>query len=443
MIDPATGGRLVVIVTVGSRGDVQPYVALGAGLREAGFRVRLACPKGFGKLVTGSGLDYVAFDNLSNDLLESEEGQISTKPGVSLVRQLGAFRRLARNAEGFFDNVLAGTWDACRDADAIVVGPHCFGGPHIAERLGVPCFWALMYPVTTTATHPIFFVPPHWRLGTAFNRLSYFVARRFVWRLKGRLINRFRRRLDLPPLGYRGLWQRASATPVLYAYSSALIPRPTDWPDRAHVTGFWFLDQQLSWSPSDALIDFLRAGPRPLFIGLGGITARDRTRFEDVLFEALALAGLRAVVTGGWDYLQGRKLPPEVHRLSEVPFEWLFPRLLGAVHHGGAGTTALALRAGLPSLIIPGFIDQPFYADRVRAAGCGPRPRMAHQWTPVSLAGALRALAEDGGLRQRAEAMAAVLRQEDGVRNAVDLIARTLAIPAEGRVASDGSRRAT
>jgi sterol 3beta-glucosyltransferase len=216
---------------------------------------------------------------------------------------------------------------------------------------------------------------------------------------------------------------------TLMGYSPHVVPHPADWPAHFHTTGYWFLDEEERWQPPAGLVDFLAAGEPPVSIGFGSMTGRDPRRLTEIVAGAVAQSGLRAVLLSGWAGLGELALPDTIYCLPGAPHSWLFPRVAAVVHHGGAGTTAAGLRAGVPSLIIPHFADQPFWGRRVHALGAGPQPIPRPKLTVDNLAAALRELVAGTGLRRQAHALARKIAQEDGVATAVHLLDQRLSGP--------------
>jgi sterol 3beta-glucosyltransferase len=320
----------------------------------------------------------------------------------------------------YFSGVIEDCWQACQGADAIVASPIGYGVPHVAEKLRIPYAWGLVQPMTPTRSFP-FFLAPLWLTGLGA-LLSYRVAARITWSLLGGLIRDWRLQAGLPAISRRQVLANAWQQPILYAFSSALVPRPPEWPEHHQMTGFWFLETEAPWHPPAELARFLAAGPPPLCVGLGAMSGRDPSRLAALLREALARTGRRAVVLG--EYGPEEHLwPATVYRLDSAPHHRLMPLTAAAIHHGGAGTSAAALRAGLPAFGIPGALDQPFWAGQIAAVGAAVAPVPVHRLTAASLTRAIESLA-NARLHQRAEEIGEKMRREDGVAAAVEILER-------------------
>jgi UDP:flavonoid glycosyltransferase YjiC (YdhE family) len=268
--------------------------------------------------------------------------------------------------------------------------------------------------------------------------LSHHLAHAVLWQtLGGPATNRWRKqRLGLPPWrSYQHMYgaARATGTPWLFGYSPSVLPKPPDWEDYHHVTGYWFLDPPAAWQPPPELLRFLDAGPPPVYVGFGSIVGMDPQHVTGLVQQALAQTGQRGVLLTGWGGLTRETAPDNLCFVDEVPHAWLFPRMAAVIHHGGAGTTGAALRAGVPSLLTPLVGDQHTWAAHVDRLGVGPRVGGLRQLTAEKLAGAIHSAITDAGLRARAAALGEKIRAEDGVGAAVAIIER--------HAAALGSRR--
>ena len=215
-------------------------------------------------------------------------------------------------------------------------------------------------------------------------------------------------------------------TPVLHGFSPLVVPKPWDWPDWNHLTGYWFLDRPREWNPSAVVTEFLKAGPPPVYLGFSSMIPRDPEAAMDMLFRALRQARTRGIVGTGWMTPETWDLPDDVLVLDEIPHDWLFPRVSAVVHHGGAGTLAAAIRAGVPSIVVPFYADQPFWAARVESLGIGPSPIPERKLTAERLAEAIQRAEADEGMRRRAAELGEKLRTEDGVGTAVRIVDRAM-----------------
>jgi UDP:flavonoid glycosyltransferase YjiC (YdhE family) len=415
----------LTILAYGTRGDVQPYVALGLGLKAAGHRVRLAAPAAFEGFITGYGLDFapIAGDpaEISRLLVDRGAGNPIRIVGV-IIDQM---RKLAAPA-------MRDVQAACADADAILHSFHMLIPGHtVARTQGVPDIFVHAYPICApTAAFPSVIFPPL-PLGPAYNRLTHALTDQLIWQTH-RLLHTLIRR-DHPDLPQRLLWPFGErATPTLFGFSPLVIPPPADWRGEVHVTGCWFLDAQAGWQPPDHLERFLDAGPPPVYIGFGSMLTRDAQKLTRTVLEALRLAGQRGVLLGWGGGLGGGGgdliSAADVCLIDTAPHDWLFPRMAAVAHHCGAGTAAAGLRAGVPSILLPITNEQPFWADRVKALGVGPAPVPLCRLTAERLAEAIHAATTNRAIQDRAAEVGQLIRAEDGVGNAVKIINRLLGV---------------
>jgi UDP:flavonoid glycosyltransferase YjiC (YdhE family) len=252
----------------------------------------------------------------------------------------------------------------------------------------------------------------------AYNLLTHHLAEQ--------LLDRFRRPL------LKKSWHKAFGEPMpevqrqrlpsIYCFSSAVLPMPADWDADQHITGYWFLDRESDWRPPAGLVDFLEAGPPPICVGFGSMGCGKPSEVAGMVVEALARSGQRGVLLTGWGGMHLADLPDSIYRADVMPYSWLFPRMAAVVHHGGAGTTAECLRSGVPSINVPFFADQPFWAHRVYVLGVGPKHVPRRRLSAARLAGAINTAVGDAGMRERAAALGRRLRAENGVLRAVELI---------------------
>ena len=418
----------ITILAAGSRGDVQPTIALGLGLQRAGHCVTVAASLVFESFVRDYGLAFAPVHaNIQEFLKQPQVQQLLRHPNpVRLFRDFGP---LFESLMGAFDDF----WRASQGADALVVSPGALGGYDCAERLGIPVFLALLQPLNPTDAFPTFFLPYRLPLGpftALYNRASHRLFEQALWQAVRVHLNRWRQAtLGLPALGiladpYRRM--RNARVPFLFGYSPTLVPKPHDWAAEHAVTGYWFLDAPPGWQPPVELARFLEAGAPPVYVGFGSMSDEKPEALTHMALDALKMTGQRGVLHTGWTGLGGADLPSTVLQTGSIPHDWLFPRMAAVVHHGGAGTTGAGLHAGVPSILTPFMMDQFAWAKAVTDLGAGPPCMPVKTLTADKLAAALRAAVSDKSLRRRAAELGAIVRAEDGVGCAVETIQQYL-----------------
>jgi sterol 3beta-glucosyltransferase len=413
----------IAIIAPGSRGDVQPYIALGKGLGNAGHVVRLVTHRNFEVLVNSHGLAFWPVEGSVQDIAQGEAMRGRLEKGSFLAVMSQMAKEAQRGALVFAEGGLA----ACRGVDVVLAGlGGLFVGLSLAEKLGLPFVQAYYIPFTPTRAYPSFLFPrlPSW-VGGSLNRLSYHLARQAVWqgfRSADRVVRQNVLGLPAAPFGGPFKSARLHRYPILYGFSPSVIPRPLDWDENTHVTGYWFLDPPADWAPPPALLAFLQAGPPPVYVGFGSMSSRKPEETADLVLEALAGTQQRAVMLSGWGGLRKTSVPDSVYMLDSIPFSWLFPRVAAVVHHGGAGTTAAGLRAGVPSIVIPFFGDQFYWGQRVAELGVGPEPIPRKKLTVERFAHAIQEAIADQAIRQSAADLGSKIQAEDGIASAVAVV---------------------
>ena len=413
----------ITILTAGSRGDIQPFVALGLGLRAAGHAVTICTGRTFEPLVTQYGLAFAPMNDEFLSIGESDAGREAIEGGG---RGLGLINKVKPMIRKMIDD----QWAAAQGSDAIIYHPKTLAGTYIADALGIPVFVSIPLPLLTSTrafANPI--VPPSLKLGGTFNRLTYGVVRLIKAPYMG-VINDWRLSVGLPKRSWRAddlVRTDGRPVPVLYPVSPLVVPPPADYPASVHVTGYWFLDAPAGWQPPADLQAFLDAGDPPVYAGFGSMAGTDPAAKARLVLDALAQAGQRGIIARGWGGLSADDLPDSVFMLDQAPHDWLFPRAAAVVHHGGAGTTAAALRAGKPQVICPFLADQPFWGQRVADLGAGAQPIPQKRLTVDKLAAAIRAAVSDKAMIHCADEIGVKVRAEDGVGTAVSIIDQAFA----------------
>lgn len=451
-IPPSLGGETavpsppplnIVIQVVGSRGDVQPFVALGKVLKDTyGHRVRLATHPTFKDFVQQHGLEFFSIGGDPTRLMAFMVKNPGLRPGFRSVvsgdvgqqrKQVaeyiqGCWRSCYRAHDGTDDDLSEspGSDTGSRAtpkyfvADCIIANPPSFAHIHCAEKLGIPLhiMFTMPYSPTQAFPHPLANIQSSNADPQLTNYISYALIELLSWQALGDIINRFRIKcLGLDPLSTiwaPGMLQRLRI-PHTYCWSPALIPKPKDWGSHISISGFYFLNLASDYTPTPDLQAFLNDGPPPIYIGFGSIVLDDPNTMTELIFAAVRKTGQRVLLSKGWGGVGADELriPNGVFMLGNVPHDWLFKHVSCVVHHGGAGTTAAGITAGRPTLVVPFFGDQPFWGTMIARAGAGPDPIPHKQLTADKLAEAINFCLTPGCL-ERAKELASKIAAERG-----------------------------
>nr|AYU74789.1 SG3 [Populus tomentosa] len=416
----------VAMLVVGTRGDVQPFLAIAKRLQEFGHRVRLATHANFSDFVRSAGVDFYPLGGDPRVLagyMARNKGLIPSAPGEISIQR--------KQLKAIIESLLA----ACTEPDmetgvpfkaqAIIANPPAYGHAHVAEALGVPIhiFFTMPWTPTYEFPHPLARVPQ-----SAGYWLSYIVVDLLIWWGIRGYINEFRKRkLKLPPIAYLSMYNGSiSHLPTGYMWSPHLVPKPSDWGPLVDVVGYSFLNLGSKYEPKEEFMQWIQKGKEPIYIGFGSMPLEDPKNTMDIILEALKDTGQRGIVDRGWGDLGNfMEVPDSVFLLKDCPHDWLFPQCAAVVHHGGAGTTAAGLRAGCPTTIVPFFGDQFFWGDRVHQKGLGPVPIPIAKLSAENLSDAIRFMLEPE-VKSRAMELAKLIENEDGVAAAVDAFHRHL-----------------
>ncbi|XP_020971716.1 sterol 3-beta-glucosyltransferase UGT80A2 isoform X1 [Arachis ipaensis] len=409
----------IVMLIVGTRGDVQPFVAIGKRLQDYGHRVRLATHSNFKEFVLTAGLEFYPLGGDPKVLagyMVKNKGFLPSGPSEIPVQ---------RNQ---MKEIINSLLPACKDpdidsgvpfkADAIIANPPAYGHTHVAEALKIPVhiFFTMPWTPTSEFPHPLSRVKQQ-----AGYRLSYQIVDSLIWLGIRDMINDLRKKkLKLRPVTYlSGSQGSDSDVPHAYIWSPHLVPKPKDWGPKIDVVGFCFLDLASNFEPPEALVKWLEDGDQPIYIGFGSLPVQEPKRMTEIIVEALEKTGQRGIINKGWGGLGDLAEPKEsIYLLDNIPHDWLFLRCKAVVHHGGAGTTAAGLKAACPTTIVPFFGDQPFWGDRVHARGVGPQPIPVDEFTLPKLVDAIKFML-DPKVKARAVELAKAMENEDGVTGAV------------------------
>ncbi|GIU53718.1 glycosyltransferase [Shewanella sp. KT0246] len=408
----------ILLLTIGSRGDIEPFIALGVSIQAQGHQVYVCTHERFQSIVEKHGLNY---QYLSNELFKLMEGGSVESMG-SLFKGIKTAIRLMKLAKPINEQLMVDSIKAGIEVEPklVIYHPKCIVAPSIAEKFNVPAVMALLQPMLVkTSDFPLIGLP---NISGITNRLSYRLAslgfKPYLKQLN-LLRNSF---LNLPKLSDKAdvlSMNTGKAIPVLHAFSKHIVTRPQDWPQSTAITGYWFLQKQNDYSPEKTITDFMADGKPPIYIGFGSMSGKDPVKTARLVIDAVIKAKVRAIIVTGWGGLKLDDVPSQVLVTDAVPHDWLFPQVAAVVHHGGAGTTAAGLKAGKPTLICPFFADQPFWGEKIAALGLGPTPIKQKNLTVDNLAEGILQMVTDQQMQQRAQQVAELLSQEDGIENAI------------------------
>jgi len=439
----------VMLMTYGTRGDVQPFVALGRGLIENGHQVTLAAPERFAGFVTGHDLEFAALGDALIALMDDPHFGRASDPKASWLQKLISLFAIGKKARGLQDGLIDDIFRAIdqNKPDVIVFHPKTFGAFPIANHFGIPVVMAQLIPCfIPTGDYPHMGVPDTGlrnRFARCYNRLTG----KLVYRLLNATLRRqFCRWAARRKNGIDGRSLdivkscQSGALRIIHAFGNAVIPRPSDWPEHARVTGYWFLDTDpQTGMPDRALQDFVERHKNLIYIGFGSMHGNDPTAMAQMISNAVAQTGkpdLAAIVATGWGGMDDIDWPSNILAVREVPHDWLFPKVKIVLHHGGAGTCAAALRAGRPSIIIPFFGDQPFWAKRLWTLGVAPKPIKPAKLNAAILADRIKTVLQTPSYRANAQQIAGRIASEDGINTAIAVIIRAVEETDHARTAS-------
>jgi UDP:flavonoid glycosyltransferase YjiC (YdhE family) len=382
--------------------------------------VRIATSPNFAEMVRQAGLEFYPLTADFQSMLESD--RTITDQGLNLRAMARIFRdRYAQWAAHWVQEGLA----AANGSGLLIgVSNSTLLAKALSEALGIPFAIARLQPLTPSRLlPPMVLSGSRDKLPGLLSLGAHHLLFQMVWGVMRPAINDvvrpqlgLRRYSRLGPYLFRS---DLHAAKVINGFSTHVLPRPADWPDNSLVTGYWFLEEP-QWRPPEALEEFLAAGPKPIYVGFGSMVSSRATTFTEVVLGAVQKSDQRAVLATGWGGLdhEGIGQNDRVFVVRHAPHDWLFQRVSAAVHHGGAGTTAAAVRAGIPSVVVPFYGDQPFWARCLHRKGVAPPALDRKALSPDAMAGALKA-AQHPSMTRRAFELGCAVRAEDGVGEAL------------------------
>jgi sterol 3beta-glucosyltransferase len=421
--------KTITLLTSGTRGDVLPYIALGQGLCEAGYNVRIAAPGGFRALIEPSGLTFAPFEGNPSDLMVNQSNPLTL--GRNILNSVRATLDFLDKASKLYGGMLHTAASACLGSDVLLYGLPTLWGAHIAEGFRIPSIRAILQPLAPTRRFSSALLPFRFSFLGIGNWLSHWMVTQSAWLAFRDEINQARRtHLNLP----RAHWLDPSLRPfphqslTLNGFSEQIVPRPIDWDGKQIITGYWRnsrvgpLGADIPEHEAVRLQNFIEGSPQnTIAIGLGSPGTKDFIHLINVLEIAVNQSDARAVLTipSQWhSQVESKRIFP----IEYVPHDWLYEHVQVAVHHGGAGTTSASLHAGIPAITLPLAIDQFFWAERVYKIGVGPRPIPQRSLNADNLAKAIQQALSNTSMREKAKRISEALCLEDGVQTAVRVL---------------------
>lgn len=396
----------IKIPTIGSRGDVQPFIALAQGLSRAGHSVNILSHPVMSNLVESHG---VMFQPVGPDIdMDEVSASIRAKasnPWKGLMEVMRfAFDTLEKSHQDILDTI--------KSADLVIISSSSAAGKNESELLNLPYAsvnlmpWGIQY---SDPNRPI------------LKKMLYGAIDGIAKGVTTKPLNNLRKKQGLPPVGPEGM---ASPTLDLIPISPVVFPPISFWPKRHHMTGYWFVKNPEGWIPPIEVEKFLDQGDPPIVISFGAMGLGDHQAREtaELLVAAVKKIGVRAIFIGWEKELKSMDLTESIFVCEPTPFDWLLHKTSAIVHHGGFGTTSTAFSVGIPSLVIPHLVDQFNWAQKVFELGVGPKPIPRSKLKFETFISALEELIGNEDYKEGARKLSDQIKSEDGIGNAINLI---------------------
>ena len=418
--------KTITLLTSGTRGDVLPYIALGEGLLDAGYQIRIAAPLGFANLVQQSKLTFAPFEGNPSDLLIEQGDSTPMTLGTNPIRSIHATQKFIGQARPLYRRMLHTAAEACRGSDMLIHGLPTIWGAHIAEGLGIPAVRAVLQPLAPTREFPSALLPFRSSFLGIGNWLTHWAVTQATWLSWRREINHARHTdFGLGAAHWLDSSLRADSNQplTLNGFSTQIVPRPKDWNDKQVVTGYWRKNELTNNHVGRPdLQHFIDSSPNPIAIGFGSPGTRG---YLPMLEETLHHANAQAILTipAKW---HGEIKSKNIFPIEYAPHDSLYRRVKVAVHHGGAGTTSASLHAGIPTVTLPLAIDQFFWGEQIHKIGIGPRPIPQRKLNAENLSQAITQALTDHAMNAKAKTVSAELNKENGIQAAVSQIRKLL-----------------
>jgi sterol 3beta-glucosyltransferase len=409
---------MITILCGGSRGDVQPYLALAIELKRLGKDVRIAVTRNHEEFVRSYGIDFfsidVDFESLNVDKNMIREAQQADNP----LKMFFSFQKMKKYGVHMVDHYFA----ACESSESIIYHPGMAIGYYAAEKMGIPSILATPFPINKTKEQTSVILYGRTPSMPGINSLSFSILQNMLWMASDASLKPFwKEKFGHLPAHYGNPFERHKDRrhPVIVSCSNFVFARPSDWNENIHQKGYWFLEEQNEYLPPIELVDFLNKGEKPIYIGFGSmLIGNESEKISKIIIEGLAMAGKRAIISG-FGNLQN--ISDTIYEVDNIPHSWLFSKVSAVCHHGGAGTSAAGFKAGIPSMIFPFALDQFAWAQRAYDLGVGPKPMPIKKLTSEKFAESIRYVMQ-GNIISNAKELAKNIATENGAKDCAKII---------------------
>lgn len=412
----------ITILLIGTRGDVQPYVALGKGLQQKGYAVKIAAPLNFKSFIENQALEYAPIRVNLKELMASSQASDFLNKGKNPLKFFKNFKKITDPlVQMAFDDL----WAAAQGSDALIYSIMTFPAHFMAKDLGIPAFGSCLQPLVKTSTFPSPILPIAQKWNKTINRWSHQTVYQLYWLFTKSAIQKWRARHGLSPVSSHHPFKEImnGELPFLCGISDFVLPKPNDWTNNIHNTGYWYLNQNTEWQPPKALEHFLNNGEKPICIGFGSMNDKNIHRMYEEAVEIADKQKVRAILLTGWSSQKaGLETNENIYVAEAMPHSWLLPKVKAVVHHGGAGTSAAAMKAGIPSIIVPFFFDQHFWSWQMKKMGVATKPLFRKKFNAQRFEKVLLEALHNEELKAKAEKIGQLIRNEDGVAKAIQIL---------------------
>lgn len=417
---------MITILSVGTRGDTQPYIALALELKKLGYQVRIAAGNSFGDFIKSYGIGFAPILSEMTSIDRDSEVIKKAMKADNPLKLLLSFHKM----KDYSALMMGDLYTACEGSELVIYHPGAAIGYFAAKKMGIPSVMATPFPLNKTKEYPSVILYGKIKPNPFMNGLSYIILQTALWMASKSAVKAFwKKKFGVVPEDYRCPFelQTTERLPTITSCSSFVFPRPRDWNENIHQSGYWFVGDDAEYTPSTELADFLDAGEPPIYVGFGSaFDSEESERTTQTVIDALKIAGKRGVLATGWSGMKNTgNLPDSIFMLESIPHSWLFKRVSAVIHHGGAGTTAAGFKAGLPSVITPFGNDQHAWGQRAYDLGVGSKPIPIGKLTADNLAGAITfALGDE--IVSNAKQLGEKIGTENGAADAATVIGKCL-----------------